>query len=725
MESLKKNKQNFNESLTKNIDFREYQEKIAQACVNKNSLVVLPTGLGKTIIAVLVAKKTLNLFPKSYKVIVLAPTRPLINQHFDSFIHFLSLNPKNCAILTGRILPEKRAIIFQERQFLFFTPQTLRNDLVKNRYNLGKVCLIIFDEAHHASGDYAYCYIADKFSEQNPDGIILGLTASPGASKTKITRLCKNLHIPAENIHIRTRADEDVKRYLKPMNIYKIGVDLTDIMKQILDVIRLMLNERLNYLNQMGFLQAQHNKNYQTIYRKDLLRLNQELISLIKRDGDKTGVYGAISVNAQALILYHLIELIEQQGLDVLLKYLEKMNREARRESASKAIKILAGDFRLRKIFLELNKIKESAPKQLIHPKFKMLKKILKNEFSKKPDLRALIFVKLRDSVKLIVDRLKNIKSFKPARFVGQSNKSKQDKGLSQKKQLELLDKFREGIYNILVSTNVGEEGLDIAECDIVIFYDAVASEIRMIQRQGRTARHREGNVIILYCKNTSEEAYLNIALKKIKKMTVNLKNPKYLENVKQENTYKKRPAEKKESEKPHFSENAINKENIGKNINKKPSQLNLEYFNENLKKRDNDIENPRIIEVQISKNIPAKFGIRKWLENLKVKIKITEDIDAHIILFNKIAVKFYRASQLNEFILQKNYTTLKNKYKLVLFVIDYIDYAESIKNEKRLLKKKFYSFAHSRGIQIIQIDIPNEALFIIKSLYEQNKGDN
>ncbi|MHA1338220.1 MAG: DEAD/DEAH box helicase family protein, partial [Promethearchaeota archaeon] len=315
MESLKKNKQNFNESLTKNIDFREYQEKIAQACVNKNSLVVLPTGLGKTIIAVLVAKKTLNLFPKSYKVIVLAPTRPLINQHFDSFIHFLSLNPKNCAILTGRILPEKRAIIFQERQFLFFTPQTLRNDLVKNRYNLGKVCLIIFDEAHHAFGDYAYCYIADKFSEQNPDGIILGLTASPGASKTKITRLCKNLHIPAENIHIRTRADEDVKRYLKPMNIYKIGVDLTDIMKQILDVIRLMLNERLNYLNQMGFLQAQHNKNYQTIYRKDLLRLNQELISLIKRDGDKTGVYGAISVNAQALILYHLIELIEQQGL--------------------------------------------------------------------------------------------------------------------------------------------------------------------------------------------------------------------------------------------------------------------------------------------------------------------------------------------------------------------------------------------------------------------------
>ena len=84
--------------------------------------------------------------------------------------------------------------------------------------------------------------------------------------------------------------------------------------------------------------------------------------------------------------------------------------------------------------------------------------------------------------------------------------------------------KLKQGNYNVLVSTNVGEEGLDIAECDLVVFYDVVASEIRLIQRKGRTARHREGKVIILYCKGTHDEIYLRIAFNKLKKMNVNLK---------------------------------------------------------------------------------------------------------------------------------------------------------------------------------------------------------
>ena len=84
-------------------------------------------------------------------------------------------------------------------------------------------------------------------------------------------------------------------------------------------------------------------------------------------------------------------------------------------------------------------------------------------------------------------------------------------------------------MYNVLVSTNVAEEGLDIAECDLVVFYDVVASEIRLIQRKGRTARHRKGKVIILYCRNTNDEIYLNIALNKLNKMQKNLQRPNLL----------------------------------------------------------------------------------------------------------------------------------------------------------------------------------------------------
>jgi len=536
IESEKKDKVMINNAYLKekSIERREYQLKIARACSSKNSLVVLPTGLGKTIIGVFVAALTLEKFPEKSKIIVLAPTRPLINQHYESFVNFMSIPEKEFIVLTGKTPADNRMELFENHQIIFYTPQTLRNDLVNLKYSLERTCLVIFDEAHHASGDYAYTLIADKFVEQNPDGIILGLTASPGASREKIRALCENLHVPIENIHTRTRKDADVKTYLKPMDVYKIGVNLTELMADAYYAVQILLEERLQYLSQLNFINAKSDKLYTKIIRKDLLKLNGELTRLVNGDGDKTGVYSALSVNAQGLILYHMLELIEQQGLDVLLIYLTKMKAKARKKNSSKALKILARDHRLNQIFIELKKNEDFYPKKLIHPKYYALESSLIQEFENNPGSRVLVFVKLRDSVKSIVHKLKTSKNntIKPSRFVGQATKSQDDKGLSQKQQLEILEQFKQGQYNVLVSTNVGEEGLDIAECDLVVFYDVVASEIRFIQRKGRTARHREGKVIILYCKGTHDEIYMHIALTKLKKMNVNLKGERQLHNA-------------------------------------------------------------------------------------------------------------------------------------------------------------------------------------------------
>ena len=226
----------------KHIEHREYQLKIAKECISENSLVVLPTGLGKTIIGVYVAAGTLKNFPPKSKIVVLAPTRPLINQHYDSFKNLMTIPEEEFVVLTGKTVPEKRVELFHENQIIFYTPQTLRNDLVNRKYNLENVCLIVFDEAHHATGDYAYTLIADEFVDQNPDGTILGLTASPGSSKEKINILCENLHIPLKNIHTRTRKDTDVKTYLKPMDVYKIGVNLTELMGDAYMAIQTSLN---------------------------------------------------------------------------------------------------------------------------------------------------------------------------------------------------------------------------------------------------------------------------------------------------------------------------------------------------------------------------------------------------------------------------------------------------------------------------------------------------
>jgi len=680
------------------IETRDYQVQIAEKCVNKNSLVVLPTGLGKTIIAVIVVAQTLELYPPNSKVIMLAPTRPLINQHYNTFAKFLNIPEENFSILTGKVLPEKRTKMFHENQILFYTPQTLRNDLIKGRYSLKDTCLVIIDEVHHASGDYPYTMIADEYVDQNPDGNILALTASPGASKKKILQLCELIHVPFENTHFRTRKDTDVKGYLKPMDIYKIGVELTDLMKDAYSVLKYVIEEKLQYLSQLGFLDAKSDTIFTKIIRKDLLKLYSELLGIIKGTGDKTGAYSALSVNAQALILYHMVELVEQQGLDNLLTYFEKkIYKEALKKNSSKAVRILASDQQLHNIYLQLKKNYDYTPEYLIHPKYKILEKLLYDEIDHNPDSHILVFVKFRVSVSNIVKKLKKNKVIKAVRFVGQATKSKEDKGLSQKKQIEILDKFREGIYNVLVSTNVGEEGLDIAECDMVVFYDVVASEIRLIQRKGRTARHREGKVVILYTKDTNDEIYLRIALNKLKKMNVSLK--------------------KRTDLKEHYS----------MNVEERSLRLEQSYeesfINDVVQKRAIKVLEGKI-DISLSNLVPMSLGIRKRFTEDNIMFNIVNS-NLHISIFNKIIIQIYDPKEFNETfgkkLLEFTYQ-LKEKYKLIVNLFDFTDYSESFEGEKRLLKRRLKDFMEEYNIQIVLIDNSEELYFIVKSIYEHNK---
>jgi len=697
------------------LEIREYQKKIAHECATKNSLVVLPTGLGKTIIAVLVTRQVLKEFPPISKIIVLAPTRPLINQHYETFLKFLNISEDKFAILTGKILPEHRVGIFSENQILFFTPQTLRNDLVNRKYSLEDAALVIFDEAHHTTGDYAYTMIADEFTEQNPDGIILGLTASPGASKKKIKELCTNLHVPLKNIHIRTRKDEDVKTYLKPMDIYKIGVDITSLMKDTYQLITLVLEERLHYLSQLNFIEAKGEKLHTKIIRKDLLRLNSELVGLLQSNGDKTGIYNAISINAQALILFHMLELIEQQGLDVLLDYFNKLNKDARKKNSSKATKILVSDGRLQRVYLELKKNVEFSPENLIHPKYYILLKIILEELQNNPISRILVFVKLRNSLKNIVNKLKNVDKIKPVRFVGQTTKSEDDKGLSQKQQIEILDKFKEGIYNVLVSTNVGEEGLDIAECDLVIFYDVVTSEIRYIQRKGRTARHRKGKVIILYSKGTRDEIYLKIALSKLKRMNINLKDPQQL---------KESFSNTQRIVRSNLSDEIIKTEAPSKiePKSKKPA-TRTRSRTQFQSKLTTFLEIPDVKQspIRLSKHLSMKYGLRKSLQLDNFPFDIV-DSDLHIMIYNKVLIQIYDPQIIQISQILSEIEDFSQISSLIIIVFDFIDYKEEIEGEKKLTKRKFQDLGSKHNFQVITIDNEEELYFIIKNILESSK---
>src|SRR5208282_3816293 len=142
---------------------------------------------------------------------------------------------------------------------------------------------------------------------------------------------------------------------------------------------------------------------------------------------------------------------------------------------------------------------------------------IVRDQLVSHPESRIIIFATFRDTVQLLVDYL-TVNGISCERFVGQATKDA-EKGLSQKKQIAALSRFREGEFKVLVATSVGEEGLDVPSTDLVIFYEAVPSEIRSIQRKGRTGRSGAGRVVVLVTKGTLDEVFRHVSAGKEKQM--------------------------------------------------------------------------------------------------------------------------------------------------------------------------------------------------------------
>jgi ERCC4-related helicase len=207
---------------TKDFKPRLYQEKIFASAAKRNSLVVLPTGLGKTMIALMLAAHR-------GKTLFLAPTKPLCEQHMKLFeTHSDGI----FSILTGEVSPEERKNVeVKSVDVIFATPQTIQNDLIARRMKFDDIKLLIIDEAHRAVGDYAYVWLAKQYRELAKDPLILGLTASPGHTKEEIETIKRNLF--ANLILSRIDSDIDVKDYIKTKKINKIMIDLPDEFKEI------------------------------------------------------------------------------------------------------------------------------------------------------------------------------------------------------------------------------------------------------------------------------------------------------------------------------------------------------------------------------------------------------------------------------------------------------------------------------------------------------------
>ncbi len=436
------------------------------------------------------------------KIIFLAPTKPLVNQHYKSFLDLTVIPEENLKVITGTTSPEKRRYIWTDLEIAFMTPQVLQNDIISNLYSLENVPLIIFDECHRSVGDYAYCFIAKKYVETTKNYQILGLTASPGSTEEKINEIKKNLYI--DRVEIRTEQDSDVKPYIYKVDREWIKVKLPSEFLDIKTIIVEKLRTIYKWLKQHDLLNS---SNITKVTRKDLLKLDKVIngrISSARTDDEKFQLFNAKKSVANAIRLSHMDELIETQGVSALDGYMKKNIKKIKQNTANKSLKELFRDSGIKRV---LGLIDVNKQKGIVHPKLEKLAKILHDQIIENKDSRILVFCHFRDSVNNIVKYIERDEVIKAHKFVGQANKSL-DKGLTQKKQIELLEAFKEGSYNTLIATSVGEEGLDIAECDLVIFYDIIPSAVRSIQRRGRTGRKKEGKVLLLMAEGTRDEGY-------------------------------------------------------------------------------------------------------------------------------------------------------------------------------------------------------------------------
>ncbi len=456
---------------------RDYQVDLASLCSSQNTLLVVPTGLGKTAIALLVVAELLRNHPEK-KCLMLAPTRPLCHQHYRFLQKHLTVSEDKIQVITGTDLLDLRREKWSG-QIICATPQITVRDIARGLVNLGDLSLIIFDEAHRAVGDYAYCSIGKNFAKIAPSGRMMGMTASLPDDERRVKEILLNLDLA--KVEFRDEASPDVKPYVQKTDVEVTEVSLPPVIQNIRNALRGAVSVRVRRLRDAGLVTL---PSYGSVGMKKLLDIRAE----VERRGDQQ----ARSDLTAAIRLNHAITLLETQSVRSFTKFFDRLAERYQ----GVGFRRLMEDQQIRSAY-------ESARGALLlgweHPKIDELKKILKSLGASE---KAIVFASYRDSVEDIYESL-CADGLRARYLIGKSGR-----GQSQDQQIRTIENMRSGLFDILVATQVGEEGLDISECNLVVFYDNVPSAVRFIQRRGRTGRETPGRVIALVAKGTKDESY-------------------------------------------------------------------------------------------------------------------------------------------------------------------------------------------------------------------------
>jgi Fanconi anemia group M protein len=491
------------------LERREYQFQLAEAALRDHTLVCLPTGLGKTTVSLLVTAQRLH--DVAGTALLLAPTKPLVSQHADFYREALAEVPDDeIVVFTGEVRPAKRADLFEDARVVIATPQVVENDLVGNRISLSRVTHLTFDECHRATGDYAYNYVAERYHADAEEPLVTGMSASPGDDAEAILGVCENLGI--HEVEVMTEDDADVAEHTHETTVDWERVELPDTVKGIRDGINEVISERLTELKKLGVT----NKTAADISEREIQQIQGQLRDLM--NNDQSEGYEGMSLLAEVRKLRTAVTYVETQSVESFRRYMERQKEAARSSGASKADQRMVSEPKVRQAVRKGKKYDD------LHPKFRRTRMLIAETLGINNGDRVIVFTESRDTAETLVDFLGD--HFSTEKFVGQSD-TEGSEGMTQTEQQETLDRFRAGEFEVLVSTSVAEEGLDVPEVDLVLFYEPVPTAIRSIQRKGRTGRQTEGAVTVLLAEDTRDEAYFWKARQDEKRMEKQLRSLK------------------------------------------------------------------------------------------------------------------------------------------------------------------------------------------------------
>lgn len=511
-----------------NIETRDYQRNIIRKALVRNVLCVLPTGLGKTFIASTVMLNWYN-WTKSAKIVFIAPTRPLVVQQAVGFLEATGISINDTIVLLNDVANKQdREEMWKKKRVIFATSQTVENDVNHEVVDPKEFVLLVVDEAHHAQKDHSYASLVRKVKNANPSLRILGLTATPSASLDQVQQMINDMDISVTEI--RREESIDIQKYTRQRNIDRIRVDFSADQRALLKLLADCTRDQFELLRRVKIC---HERTFDVCDANSFVlrqELNRYMASdVARRTQQKAYLFYIRAVATQMATLAYNVSLLKEHGIMPFYTRMNKMELEmmgSKGKTAQRLLQSLEFKELMHKCRVLIYgtdrgatyRYEESERKMgfYSHPKLEeMVMKIDEFIGAHGADTRIIIFAEFRDSAAEILWMLKTFNSdtVRGSLFVGQATATNSEvKGMSQKEQRAVLEKFKAGEFNVLVATSIGEEGLDIGQVDLIICYDQSKSPIRNIQRIGRTGRKRTGNVIFFM--TPQEERKLIFAFK-------------------------------------------------------------------------------------------------------------------------------------------------------------------------------------------------------------------